>query len=260
MEEEKYNDIQQRMAENDLQNSQMNQIQQSMAFEEQNRGTIKEQLDLSDELEKIDHLLRGHIEKRNQHGEKVWVKPPNNDDILLSEAGINLVLNTIQWYINKNTLLSNYDADTIKQKMEDFSMELADTLFMNYQRYFLYPSEQECQDKLIDRLKKKQQEQVYSAQLRGREIDAEQVWRDLVDEIDPVLERHKIKEQMIKDKLKLYALLMRQIQDAVHSTYNRAFMGQERKTLRQHIHVSETHNPVPERTKSSGIFNSYRER
>ena len=33
---------------------------------------------------------------------------------------------------------------------------------------------------------------------------------------------------------------MRVVQDTVHSTYLRAFRGEERRTLRKHIHVSET--------------------
>ena len=65
----------------------------------------------------------------------------------------------------------------------------------------------------------------------------------MVYEIDPIIERQKIKEQIIKDKLKLFEMLMREIQDIVHSAYNRAYGGQERKTLRQHIHISETMSP-----------------
>ena len=50
----------------------------------------------------------------------------------------------------------------------------------------------------------------------------------------------EVKEQIIKDKLKRFMILLRTVQDAVHSTYLRAWKGQERTTLRQHIHISES--------------------
>ena len=49
-----------------------------------------------------------------------------------------------------------------------------------------------------------------------------------------------IRDQKIKDKLKDYDLICRCIQDAIHSTYNRALKGMERTSLRKHHHVSES--------------------
>lgn len=261
MNEEDYNNTQMNLSNAELGNAHLQQAEQMAMVEERNKGLIKEQLDLNEELEKLDHLLRGHVQRRNEHGELRWYNPKNNDNVLLSEAGINLVLNTIQWYLNKNTLLSNYDESTINRKMEDFSNALADSLFMNYQKYFLYPTNEECFEALDQRLKKRLKDRIESAQLRNIKINKDEEWNKLVSEIDPSREVIKIREQIIKDKLKMYELIMRVIQDTVHSTYNRAFMGQERKTLRQHTHVSETMNPTSDSNrKSTGIFGSYKER
>ena len=55
----------------------------------------------------------------------------------------------------------------------------------------------------------------------------------------------KIREQLMKDKLKRYDLCMRCVQDSVHSTYNRAFNGGERTSIRQHMTVSEINSTSP---------------
>lgn len=237
---------------------QSQQQAQARFLEEESRGLVKEQLDLSKEIEKIDHLLRGHIQKVDKFGELIWEEPENNEDVILSENGINFVLNAIQWYLNKNTLLSNYDEDTINRKMKDFATSLADALFMNYGKHFLHPTPEECQNKLKERLQKRKQELIYTAEIKGIEVDEEKIWNRIISEIDPPTERKKIEEQILKDKLKNFDILMRCIQDTVHSAYNRAFMGQERKTLRQHIHVSETMNPFMGKKKNAetgfGLF------
>ena len=54
---------------------------------------------------------------------------------------------------------------------------------------------------------------------------------------------------MIKEKLKRFPLLVRVIQDTVHSTYQRAWNGQERASLRLHMSVSENRGPSQEPRK-----------
>jgi len=235
---------------NDLQGSliQQNSLLSQKAnndyiMNEQQKSLTQEQLDLGEELERIQNLLHGRVIIINREGVSEWRDPPNKDDVLLSEAGINLVLNSIQWYLNKNTLLSNYDEETILSKMEDFATTLADVLFMKYEKYFLYPSPEECQEKLIDRLKKRLQEIRFTKELKGEDFDKTETWNNLVNEIDPTIERHKIREQIVKDKLKNYELLIRLITDSVHSAYLRALFGAERRTLRQHIHITENISP-----------------
>ncbi|HUS50902.1 MAG TPA: hypothetical protein VMZ91_12110 [Candidatus Paceibacterota bacterium] len=237
-----------------LQNEQIQQMQQGKLLDEQNTGLIKEQLELEQEFKRIDHLLRGHILSVDENGEECWVEPSDNSEILLTEAGINLVMRTLRWYINKNTLLSNYDEETIFKKMEDFSNSLSDAIFMNYQKYFLYATQEECEEALIERLKRKQSNILSNARIMGENLDPKEVWKKVVGEIDPNIEKQKIGEQLKKDKLKLYDLLLRQIQDAVHSTYLRALGGQERKTLRQHIHISENVGQLNKTPKESRGF------
>ena len=242
-----------------IEQQQQNQAQRDLYNESQNQGMIKEQLDLKEEIERIANLLEGKSQVFNQETQQLeWQEPENKDDILLSPAGIKLVLNMVQWYLNKNTLLSNFDDKTILAKMEDISTSLADALFMSYEKYFRYPTDKEVQAKLIEKLEKKRETILYNLQLRGEKGDKEKIWKQLVKEIDPEHERNKLKEGMIKDKLKGFDLLLREIQDAIHSTYNRAFGGGERRSIRQHMHVTESRGLTPKQNAKSGFLSMFK--
>lgn len=224
--------------------AQTQNMQQQLVMEpEPEKSMIQQQLDLGDELERIDYLLRGYsLEHNDQTGMTSWKKPTNTEMIILSEYGVHLIRNTIAWYLNKNTLLSNYDEATINTKMEDFANDLNDTVFMEYEKVFQYPTLKDCKDILDQRIQKKKELRVYALKLMSKVVNEKEIEDKILKEVEPVIEREleKIKEQVIKNKLKRFLIIIREVQDAVHSTYLRAWKGQERTTLRQHIHISET--------------------
>jgi len=253
--EEDYDRLNERMTNaqvNDIDNKQM---QQQYFMEEQEKGMIKEQLDLGEELERMEHLLRGHIQ-REVNGQRKWVEPDDPDMVILTEYGIQLILNSVAWYINKNTLLSNYDAPTIQVKMCDFASTLNKTIFMEYQKVFKQPSFEECKDVIKQRIKKKVDLRMFALELVGQKGNSERIEKEIIEQMEGTIEKEmtKIKESIMKVKLTRYMLLMREVQDAVHSTYNRAYQGMERKTLREHIHVAETRGGVPVQQNRGGIF------
>jgi len=169
---------------------------QSTIIEEQEKSMVLDQLDLSEELARIEHLLRGHIIKIKD-GEEYWDEiedercPPS-----LNEYGVRIIMKFISFYLNKNKLLSNYSEEVINRKMEDFSIELADLIFMKY-----------------------------------REMGFDTC-----------------------EKRKMYSVVVREIQDAVHDTYLRALGGKERDSLRKHWNISENMNtPTPFNNKQTGM-------
>jgi hypothetical protein len=231
-------------------------IQQEVMLSQQEGNMIQEQLDLEEELDRIDYLLRGYsMEIDPETKEKRWLKPENTDMIILSNYGVHLIRNTIAWYLNKNTLLSNYGDDVILNKMEDFADALNDTIFMEYDKVFQYPTFEDCKDILKDRLKNKINIRVFAKEILGQVVSEEekkQIEDQVIREIELIIEKEldKIRQQLIKNKLKRFLILIREIQDAVHSAYNRAYQGQERKTLREHIHITETKGtPMPQQQK-----------
>jgi len=236
-------------------------IQQEVMMQQQEKSIISEQLNLGEELDRIDYLLRGYtIERDDATGESRWVKPDDNNLIVLSDYGVHLIRNTIAWYLNKNTLLSNYDEKTILNKMEDFANDLNDTIFMEYEKVFQYPTLEDCKIELKNRIKNKVDIKIFSIELMGeRKVDGEErkeIEDKILYELESIIEKElaKIKEQIIKNKLKRFLILVREVQDAIHSTYLRALGGQERRTLREHIHISENKGGMmmPSEIKESG--------
>ena len=255
---------QQQGLDTQTQSTQPGQTLQSMQIQQAEKSMSEEQLDLDKVISGIEYLLRG-MKKTKVDGVTKWVEPEDKEMKVLSEHGVQLIINTIRFYLNKNTLLSNYDESTINQKMEDFATELADAIFMSYEKVFYYPSEEECQEVLLERLKRKKEQKIFSLELRGEKSTPEgelKIEKDLINEIYEVIpqELQKIKEQLIKDRLKRFPLILRTVQDSVHSTYLRAWKGQERETLRRHIHISENRNPLVslQQPQSRGLFGRFR--
>ncbi len=113
-------------------------------FQEQN--LIEWQLDLSKELELIGHQLRGHVVDRDNEGNEYWADPMttvkgveivDDERKLLNERGAQEVEKIIRNYLNRNTLLSNYDMKTINQRMLQFSERLRRFIFLNYEEFGL---------------------------------------------------------------------------------------------------------------------------
>lgn len=264
MNEEEKLMIARQQAELDLEQQRVNQNSpqydlQQLQLREQQRSWVDDQINLGKEIELIEHLLKGEILKRDHEtGGTDWKPPEHTEQIVLSEHGVHLIINTISFYLNKNTLLSNYDEETIQQKMEDFATSLADTIFMEYEKVFLYPSFEECKKVFNDRIERKVQLRTFAYGLMGKEnINEKEIKETFIHEIEDRIESEigKIREQIMKNKLKRFDLLIREVQDAVHSTYLRALYGAERRTIRQHSHFNETAGMTPQLPKQKSSMN-----
>ncbi len=113
---------------NQLVNSQL-----SMFNGENEQNLIKWQLDLQKDLDDIYHLLRGHQISTDEEGNTIYVEPTDPNLCILNEFGVQLIMNIIKFYINRNTILSNYDEATIKEKVKDFGKEITDLIFNRYE-------------------------------------------------------------------------------------------------------------------------------
>jgi hypothetical protein len=89
------------------------------------------QLELNDILERAEHILRGDIVKF-EDGNIIWkprLDPENNN---LNDYGVQLIMKILSMYINRNTILSDYEAEEINFKVLDFGKRLNDLIFMKY--------------------------------------------------------------------------------------------------------------------------------
>jgi hypothetical protein len=223
---------------------------QDIVMQQEEKGMISEQLDVSDILDNMYYLLKGFVLKRDEStGVMSWHKPDNNDMIILSDYGVNYILGAVQWYVNKNTLLSNYEEEVICEKMDDFATTLSDNIFMDYENMFCYPTLQDCKDEIERRIKRKidvkklSQDLMseYSSVTKVKQKTDDEFKQEVLKEMEGRIEHEfeVIKQQKLKSKLKRFESIIRFVQDTVHSAYNRAWKGQERRTLREHIQISE---------------------
>lgn len=132
-------------------NTQTAQLSSQLAMASQQspnqQNLIEWQLDLSTELELIGHQLRGHVINRDDEGNEFWDDPKTTNNKgeeivdyerkLLNERGAQEIEKIIRNYLNRNTLLSNYDLETIKQRMFQFSERLRRFIFLNYEEFGL---------------------------------------------------------------------------------------------------------------------------
>lgn len=160
---------------------------------------IKWQLDLSELMERAEHILRGDTLKYVD-GHQIWVRPDNEDEQILNDLGIQEVMRILSMYINRNTVLSNYDEDTINVKVYDFGKELSNLFFMKYEVFGWNPDIQEGDSQ----------------------------------------ERRVKKMKSAQEKRKNYYMLVREMVDIVHSAYLRALHGGERQSLREARQVTQT--------------------
>lgn len=196
------------------------QTAQASAFSApQNNSLIMLQLDVEPELDKIFHLLSGDRIGLSENGSTVWLKPEDDRERIFSEYGVKQIMNLISFYINKNTLLSYYDLETIKWTVRDFAIALSDLIYNRREAFFYYPSPEELFDKYWPTVQKNDlgitKDELYNKCI---------VWS----------------HQELESKQNHYESLCLAVIHSVHSTYLRALGGRERDSLRKQFNVMQS--------------------
>lgn len=125
---------------NKLNEAQQGLVSNTMFSGNQDDNLIRFQLELDNILEKIEHLLRGDIVAEDSEGNVFYTSPKdlkgntNTELQVLNEYGIQLVMNIISFYLNRNTILSNYSEERINEILGDLGDELADLIYCNYEK------------------------------------------------------------------------------------------------------------------------------
>ena len=131
--QEAMREIQTEEIQNPQQRQDSRQFAQHSAFAPQSQDNlIKWQLELDNILERCEHILRGDKLKFN-NGNLIWTENPNPDENILNDYGCQEVMRVLSMYLNRNTILSDYDDPEIREKVLDFGRELSDLFFMKYE-------------------------------------------------------------------------------------------------------------------------------
>ena len=93
---------------------------------------IKWQLELDSILERVEHILRGDKPKMI-NGNMMFIAPEKDEDKIFNDYGVAEIMRILTMYLNRNTILSNYDEETINWKVLDFGYEISDLIFLKYE-------------------------------------------------------------------------------------------------------------------------------
>jgi len=231
--------------------------QMQYQMEEVERNLAEAQLDCEETLTKINHLLKQDILKINENGILEWVKISDDKKRVLTDEGVDKIMQVMQSYINKETLLSNFDEKTIARRMLEFSLSFSGLIFLKYEIFFRQPSEEECKDILQERIEKKIQKKKMNAEIFKKEFDYQKTEREVLEELDGRMdyELEKIKSERTKLNLREFEMIFTQLKALIESTHNRAWKGEERGSLRRHFNISEViggNSQMPK--KQGGLF------
>jgi len=199
-----------------------------------NQNLIQWQLELDSILERVEHMLRGD-KPRFVNGSLIFVSPDSDEDRIFTDFGVSEIMRVLSMYLNRNTILSNYDEETINWKVLDFGNEIADLIYLKYEMMFAIPSYEFCAKKVLD-----------VEVVKTREGYAVQEGENLLllsQEHLGFINAERRKQAL--EKRKLYPIIVRELVDCVHSAYLRALNGGERLSLHESRQVSQNETIMP---------------
>ena len=228
-------------------------------YQEQEKNLAETQLEVDSIKSEIYHLLRQDKLEQNPDGSQTWKPIKDEKQRTLTDWGVDRIMQTIHFYINKNTLLSNFDEKQIQSLMYRVVGELNDLVLLKYEVLFRRPTLEECQDILNSRLDEKKKLRMYAAEVLGVPLNAKDVEKDILKEIEHQVEKEisKIREEQRKEKLREYGMIMAQLESMLFATYNRAWRGEERGSIRRHTNISEIiggRTAMPQGMNRGGMF------
>jgi hypothetical protein len=196
--------LQQELREAEIKNKQQsNLIAQASGFNFPSEDNlIRFQLDLKEDIDRLYHLLKGHQLRYDAKGNYVYVEPDEDSLKPFNEFGVQLIMNIMSFYLNRNTLLSNYDEDTIYWKVLDFGNEISDLILCRYKEMGMNTPEK---IKLYPIVVRELVDTVHSAYLRsldGGERESLRTARTVTQSENPLM----LNNQMMQNQNKKFSV------------------------------------------------------
>lgn len=117
------------LQEEKTKNASITQANTSMFNQEQDTNLIEWQLELDNILERVEHLLRGDVLKLNKEsGDMEWSTPEDDRLKLLNEYGVQLLVQFLASYLNRQIILSNFSEERIGEICKVVGDEISDQI------------------------------------------------------------------------------------------------------------------------------------
>lgn len=133
-------EMQNRFQQVNTQNQQQNLGTNSTFQYNPSDNLIKWQLELNDILERAEHILKEDV-VTVVNGNIIWESNPKPGSRIFNDYGVQEIMRILSMYVNRNTILSDYEPEEIKYKVYDFGKEVNDLIFMKYESFGLTDQE-----------------------------------------------------------------------------------------------------------------------
>lgn len=105
----------------------------STNFEREDESNVlKWLLDIEEDMQTIEHLLKGDVPRRDGEGNEFWEECPQEEK-LFSDRGVRELLKIIRGYLTKNLFLSNFSEEDIRIRCMQFAQRLNDFIHNSYE-------------------------------------------------------------------------------------------------------------------------------
>lgn len=222
-----------------LANVQANRLQYEL--DESEKTLAEAQLECEQTLSRLQHDLRQDIQEINNEGVPEWKENTNPKTRILTDEGVNKIMEIARRYINKETLLSNFDEKVIARRMLEFSLAFTGLIFMKYEIYFRRPTIEECYEILKERIDVKVEKKVMIARLNNLPYDVKAIEKKVLFELETVIdyEIEKIQDERKRANLREFEMLFVSLKALIESIHHRAWKGEERGSIRRRLNINE---------------------
>jgi|SRR3990167_2481697 len=210
-------------------------------IEEKEKSIAEAQLEVESTLERIYHKIKQDTYKDVGEGRMDWVSLKDEKKRILTEEGVERIMQSMGFYINKENLLSNFSEEQINRIMLTFRLALSANFYMKYATIFRQPTLEECKNILQKRLDERKEIKMFASEIMGLKPNEEEIEGEILKEVENKIEKElqKIREEKRRENLREWELLFEELSQMIFATLNRAWKGEERGSLRRHTNISE---------------------
>lgn len=96
-----------------------------------NDSIIRFRLELDKEKSKLEHFFAGDVKVFDDKLGEIWIENPEEAERTFNKRGVRLLVEQLEIFTMKNTLLSSYDLDRINNILQELGYTILDFIYNN---------------------------------------------------------------------------------------------------------------------------------